>query len=128
MRRAAAVAVLAACGSSTAVPDAPIGPIDRHASLAGGAYLELNVDVPTGSRVTAAFTAAAPVAWDVHSHPGGQVVVHQQGEQAAGTIEVAPAAGSAYSLLWTNEGASAIELDLHVELAGGASFISWLPN
>jgi hypothetical protein len=129
VRFAAALTLVAACGGGAAGPDGQTGPIDRHASIAAGAYLELNVDMPASSALTATFTGTAPVVWDVHIHPGGNVVILQQGEQATGTIDVAPSdRGGAYSLQWENKGAAAIELDLHVDLSGGASVISWLPR
>jgi hypothetical protein len=128
VKRAALVLALAACGGSTVGPDGQTGPIDRHLTVAARKSAEVNLDMPAGSRVTATYTASAPVAWNVHSHPGDQVVIHQEGVDATGTLEVAPATGSAYSLLWENQGEAAIELDLHVELDGGASVISWLPR
>jgi hypothetical protein len=129
VRSLAALALVAACGGGAAGPDGQTGPIDRRASVPAGTYLELNVDLPASSRAVAAFTAGAPVAWNVHSHPGGQIVVLQQGEDATGTIDVAPPdRGGAYSLLWENQGAAAIDIDLHVDLSGGASVISWDPR
>jgi len=127
---AALALALAACGGATADPDAPAptGPIDRHVTVAPTKFAELNLDLPAGSRVTAAFTASAAVAWNVHSHPGDRVVIHQEGVDATGTIDVAPASGGAYSLLWENKGTAPVELDLHVELSGGGTVISWVPR
>jgi hypothetical protein len=132
MRRAALLlaTLLSACGEppATVSPDSQPADLARTFSLAPGAFAEANLSLPAGRTVRADFNAGqVPITWNVHSHPGDQVVIHDQGTATAGTIEFAAPAAGPFSRMWENGAAASTELSVALELPAGASIESWHP-
>lgn len=93
-------------------------------TVPGGDDVELDLEMPAGSTVTARFSADGMLAWDVHSHGAAGVVTHDQGSGVSGdVIFVAPAAGE-YSLRWESRVATPINLTLEVSFEGGGTIQS----
>jgi hypothetical protein len=116
---------LAACH---ATPSSSPAPITRHVAIAAGEFAEVNLVLPAGATVDVTFEAGAPVAWNIHSHPAGEVVIHQEGTSDEGTIPFTAASAGGYSYLWENKGADPVELDVTVRLPDGAHIDSWHPE
>jgi len=102
--------------------------VARNFALGPGQFAEVNIDMPGDGALRAAFRANAPVRWDVHSHPEGGVVIHQEGEGDEGAVEFRALAAGMYSCLWRNEGAEPVDLIVSVELPSGARIDSWHPT
>lgn len=112
----------------------PTAPVERTNSrkllshtwvVKPGKFAEANLKMDEGVQLSATFASTDLLLWNVHSHPGGQEAIHQQGEGTAGTIEfTAPAAGT-YSLLWQNDNSSSVKLEVKIE--GKVRLESWLP-
>lgn len=130
MRAALVVLALCACGGppSSVATDSRIADLSRTFDLGPGDFAEANLVLPAGGTVRATFDAASvAVAWNVHSHPGDQVVMHDQGTAATRIIEfTAPAAGP-FSLMWENTAGAATTLSVTLELPDGAEVDSWHP-
>lgn len=130
MRCAALLLLALACGGPpvTVAADSQTGELERSLDLAPGAFAEANLELPAGATVRARFDAGSvPLHWDVHSHPGSEVVIHDQGQATSGTIEFTPAEAGPYSLLWENRAAASTTLSVTLELPPGASVHSWHP-
>lgn len=85
-----------------------------HAIVEPGRGVEINLafDGPNASAAT--FKAESPLAWNVHSHPDGGVVIHQNGKSADGVIQFrAPNAGT-FSFMWKNESSGPVAVDIDV--------------
>lgn len=98
-----AVLVLAGCTSGPAPADdrAPVVHAGEHTVDPGG-FVEVNLAMNASAEVSASFEADAPLAWDVHSHDGQRVLVHDNGTAANGTINLQAPEEGVYSLLWEN--------------------------
>lgn len=114
-----------ACGASdTAKPvaqETSSGPlaIARTRTVAPREQLEINLTFTEVTSAKATFKASSPVGWNVHSHPHGEVVIHQKGSGAAGEIAFQPPAPGTYSLMWTNDGAAPVTLEVNVAAEHG---------
>jgi hypothetical protein len=131
MRCAALLLLALACGGppGTVASDSQPGDLERSFALAPGAFAEANLELPAGGTVRATFDAGAvPVHWDVHSHPGDEVVIHDQGQATNGTLEFTPPEAGPFSLLWENRAAASTQLAVTLELPPGASVHSWHPE
>ena len=95
--------------------------------VAPGAAAELDYRLARGARLEVSSSADAAVAWDVHSHAGEQVVLHQQGEGARGAFTFSPEAPGTYSVMWKNEGAAPVSLLVGVALEGEGELASSHP-
>ena len=120
---------VAACSAPpSGLVDSAADDPNRHIGIAPGGFTEVNLNMGSQDTVTATFeTDGAALRWDVHSHPG-DVVIHDEGVAAAGLISfTAPEAGQ-FSVLWENQGSSAIVLTVRVDLTGTAEIASWITN
>jgi hypothetical protein len=117
------------CGTT-----APFGILTVQAASAGerpgaqrvriepGKFFESNLQLREGEQLRWSFSAqpAEPVSWDIHSHPGNQVVVHDSGDApAANGTFTAPSAG-VYSLLLQNSNPDPLDVTYTVE--GGVPY------
>jgi hypothetical protein len=90
--------------------------------MAPGVATEIDVDLGTGGFMAATFESpGAPLQWDIHSHEGDDVIVHDGGEDVSGFADfVAPAPGI-YSFYFRNPGPSDATLCVELQLAGEAA-------
>jgi hypothetical protein len=116
------------------VERALVGRKDGEARLAwrvevgAGQGVELNYELAQGARLEGAFSGDGALGWDVHSHAGEAVTIHQRGDGQQGTfVFTAPAAGG-YSVQWTNAGAGPVSLLLQVRLQGEGKLDSSRPD
>jgi hypothetical protein len=91
------------------------------------AALEINVELAAGATMTARFRSDAPVAWNVHSHPGDTPMIHAEGSDAAGERSFAAEAAGVYSYLWVNKGSRAVELAVELRIDGAGRVHSTHP-
>lgn len=124
MRHAILFVLLAACAKPATKPTGPVGAaIEKSVVVAPGKFAEANLHLDEHAIVEATYDATDVLQWDVHSHPGKEAVIHERGEGTGGTIRfTAPKAG-VYSILWQNDNASGVKLN--VTLRGG-KLESWL--
>jgi hypothetical protein len=92
-----------------------------------GRFAEVNLEVPQAGAFQARFSASAPLEWDIHSHPAPKtVVIHENGNADAGTIEFRAPAGGKFSVLWMNKTNAPVQLT--VSLDGDAVVHSIAPR
>ena len=120
---------LAACHAQRppAPAPAPEPALTRHVTVAPGKFAELNLELPAAATIEVGFTSSAPLAWNIHSHPSDEVVIHAEGTSADAEIPFAPDTAGGYSYLWENQSDTAVELDIRVRLPTGARVDSWYP-
>jgi hypothetical protein len=132
---AAALAALATLAACDAPPesvdlrrDGGLEVIERTLTIAAGEYAEANLLMGAGDTATAAFTTAGgAVTWDVHSHHGNDVVIHDQGVTTADSVDFTAPARGGFSYLWQNLNENAIDLEVTLTLRGDTSLHSWDP-
>lgn len=93
--------------------EVPVAP--RHTvTIPAGKFYEINAQVPAGGGMAWDWSADGAVAFDVHSHFGGEVQKHAQvdGTRDRGGLEVGQ--GGGYSYLWENRGTVPVTLTLRV--------------
>lgn len=123
-RLAAALVSLAACGDD-------VGPgLEERThvyAVGGGTFVELRVDLTAASAMTVIWSADAPLAWQVHSHPLGSQEVHVDGPDGdvGGAIEFAAPAWRVYGVQWSNFRDSVTTLEVTLELPDDAVLLSW---
>lgn len=116
-----------ACGApneakpGTSAPDAGPLAIARTETVRPGEHVEVNLTFASASPAKATFKASGPVGWNVHSHPHGEMMIHEKGSGAAGEISFQPPAPGTYSLLWTNDGTAPVTLEVKVSAETGVS-------
>lgn len=103
------------------------GTMTRKVGIEPGALVELNLWMPDSGRAGAEFFATGALAWNSHSHPGGTLVLHQQGTADRGSIQLDAGAAGIYSFLWENQSQARVELELTVTLGPAVSLHSWHP-
>jgi len=76
------------CAAATGAPSPPDQPfsVTRTETIAPGGRFEVNLSFASGAHARATFKASASLAWNVHSHPAGGVVEHEEGAVASGNI------------------------------------------
>ena len=122
MRRSllSAALAIAACGHAPTATR-------RHFAITPGTFAEANLTMRAGAIVTADFAASAPLRWNVHSHAGGETIIHAKGEGASGAIRFTAPKGGVFSYLWEAPKDARAPIDLDVTLRGDASVKSWHP-
>jgi hypothetical protein len=116
-----------ACGAAddtkAPAPAADSGPlaVNRTETVAPGQHVEINLTFADATPAKAVFKASGPLGWNVHSHPKGEMMVHQKGEGAASEITFQPTAPGTYSFLWTNNGNAPVTLEVKLSAAKGVS-------
>lgn len=120
----AGLLAVASAGCTAPQPGEPVL-VEEERTLEPDGFLEVNLEMNATDAVTAAFEAQEPVAWDVHSHREGEVVLHDEGRAATGTVAFEAPSGGTYSLLWENDGDEPVELSATVR--GQATVISLVP-
>lgn len=90
-----------------------------HTIVEPGRSAEINLAFDGPNAADATFKAESSLAWNVHSHPDGGVVIHQNGKSADGVIQFrAPNAGT-FSFMWKNESSGPVALDVDVAAESG---------
>ncbi len=80
-----------------------------------GSFFEVNLGMRDGGEITVRMEANQTVSWDLHSHSGGQVHIHAEGNGTeASTAFTAPAAGT-YSVQIDHEHETPVEVDLGIQ-------------
>jgi hypothetical protein len=104
-------------------PAAASGPLSvaRTETVGPGEHVEINLTFASASPAKATFKASGPVGWNVHSHPHGEMMVHEKGAGANGEISFQPPAPGTYSFLWTNDGAAPVTLEVKISADQGVS-------
>jgi hypothetical protein len=93
-----------------------------------GKFAEINVELEDGAKMTASYDAdGAPVAWNVHSHPGDKPTIHAEGSDAKGTQSFAPDKGGLYSYLGINKGKQPVKLTVELRIEGAGRVHSTHP-
>jgi hypothetical protein len=87
-------------------------------TVAPGAFAEINLELGDGAKSSASFEADAPLAWNVHSHPSDEPVIHAEGSDSKGVPAFAADQGGAYSYLWANRSARAVKLRVELRIEG----------
>lgn len=96
--------------------------------MAAGDVAEANLLMGAGDTATAAFTATGgAVTWNVHSHLGDDVVIHDHGVATADSVDFTAPARGGFSYLWQNLNDAAVELSVTLTLRGDTSLHSWDP-
>jgi hypothetical protein len=121
-----AVALVACRGGHAAAPAAAV--TTRQFTVAPGEFAELNLQLPAAATVEVGFTASAPVAWNIHSHPAGEVVIHREGIAAEADVPFTADTAGGYSYLWENKNAEPLDLEIRVRLPDGSTVDSWHPE
>jgi hypothetical protein len=88
-----------------------------------GKFAEVNLQLAANETFTWNFTTSPPtvIHWDIHAHPGNQVVTYAQGDDAAkGGTFTAPSAGI-YSLLLENSNPDPVSVTYTV--SGGTPYV-----
>ena len=67
------------------------------------------------------FDASAAVSWNIHSHTGGDMVEHKNGEGSHATTLFVPGAPGVYSFIWKNSTNAAITVTLALTSGGDVS-------
>ncbi len=120
-RVAAAVAILL-----TGCTSAPQNLFEMDVAIEPGTFAEFNTHMEAGATIQWTWSADAEVPWDLHSHAGRQVQIHQRGTDSAGNGSfTAPSAGT-YSLYWNNVGNQTVKLSY--EVSGEHAFKSAVPE
>ena len=84
--------------------------VASHGDAAPGEFAELNLELPAASTVSVHFRADAPLDWNVHSHPDGEVKIHDSGSAADAEVPFTSTGADVYSYLWENHGDAAVTL------------------
>ncbi len=100
---------------------------DRNVTVPPGKFAELNLNMPPGGSAVATFEASSELAWNMHSHPAGTLVIHDEGVSASGRLELSAKGEGIHSFLWKNDGSTNIELDVKTVLSSGVTVHSWVP-
>jgi hypothetical protein len=116
----------ATCGAAKAeaekakqgAPDVAAAPQRFEWTVAPGKFAEINVELGDGAKMSASFESDAPVAWNVHSHPGDTPAIHAEGKDAKGAPAFAAEKGGLYSYLWVNKGKQAVKLVVELTIEG----------
>lgn len=123
------------CAQSPKSSEPPVGArkaqqndASRTVEVPAGKFAELNLVMPSGSKVISSFTATGPLKWDVHSHgDDGAVRTHMHGQGREGKILVQAGGDERYSLLWVNEGDTTVTIEIASTLDDGVVVDSWVP-
>lgn len=123
LRAAQPLAIAAALLATTLAGCTQISVSAEGLDLPHGQMAEVNLLMHQGDAVSIAWSATAPIHFNVHTHQGTKVVelVTQDGPSYTGTFS-APAAG-AYSLFWQNQGANGLQLTYSVKGAGAVDSV-----
>jgi hypothetical protein len=103
--------------------------LERTFTVAPGAFAEANLLMNAGDTATAAFTAdGGALAWDVHSHHGDDVTIHEEGLGGTGAIDFTAPETGGFSYLWKNHNDAPVTLVITLTLRGGTRLHSWHPR
>lgn len=90
--------------------------------MAPGVATELDIDLGADGWMGATFESpGAPLQWDIHSHAGDEVIVHDSGEDVSGFADLVAPAPGIYSFYWRNPGPSDATLCVELQLSGEAT-------
>jgi hypothetical protein len=107
-------------GSASTGDDAIAGTWEWR--MAPGAAAEIDVDLGADGFMAASFESpGAPLQWDIHSHAGDEVIVHDSGEDVSGFADLVAPAPGIYSFYWRNPGPSDATLCVELQLSGEAA-------
>jgi len=104
-------------------------PSEKTWTIAPGQSAKVNLDMPAGSEAMADYqTDGASIDWNVHSHPGKDEVVADEGDGPTGSLAFKPPEAGAYSLLFQNKkGKKPVQVTVKLKLSGGARIESLEP-
>ncbi len=101
--------------------------VRREFQIAPWGFVEVNLEMQSGSRAVAEYESADPVEWNVHSHPNEwTVVVHDTGRSANGQISFWCESDNTYSFLWENRSGETVRLDVDLTLRDQVVVDSWV--
>ncbi len=100
--------------------------VERDVSVAPGSFAEFNTQLAAGAVLSWSWTADAPMDWDLHSHAGRDVTIHEQGTDQSGKGDFTPDADGTYSLYWHNTASQAITLSYRAW--GDHALVSTVPG
>jgi hypothetical protein len=111
------------------VPPPALVPASMTWRLPRGVWVELELRLGPGGSARAAFTADAPLAWDVHHHETPErTLVHHQGVDATRDVRFAPGRPGTYFYRWENAGpAELARLAVELTLTGDARLVAIRP-
>ncbi len=126
MRICAAIMPLAVAAMLAGCTQDQANLVQEDVTLAPGRFAEMNTDMEEGAQLHWSWDADQAMEWDLHSHAGSRVEIHDSGHAANGSgTFTAPAAGT-YSLYWHNDGNATIRLNYRVW--GEHALVSVLPT
>lgn len=86
-----------------------------------GVGVEIDIDLGTDGWMGAAFEApGTPLDWDIHSHEGDEVIIHDSGYSVAAFAQLTSPGPGIYSFYWRNTGTSDASLCVELSLSGEA--------
>lgn len=119
--RAAALLVLliglAALAGCSQPPPAPANSFEREVALSPGSFVEVNLAMNDSAELAYRWSTApeATIAFDVHSHAGGEVRYHERANATSGEGSFTAPSEGTYSLLWENTADEEITVDVAIE-------------
>jgi hypothetical protein len=104
--------------------------LEKKFYIPAGKFAEINLQMPAGAQANADYVVeeGGNIEWNVHSHPGKDVVVHDEGDGPKGNLAFTAPEDGAYSYLWENKkGKKNVMLRVRLTLSGGARVTSMVP-
>ena len=101
-------------------------PIDTFAYRLGtGMYAEIDLEIGDTAELVAHFEASgAAVDWNLHTHAAdGEVILHEEGSGAVGTVDRADLEPDLYSLMYSGRGPVDATLCVGVYAAGDVELV-----
>lgn len=89
--------------------------LTKSLSLGGRGFYEINMILEENASFVFSYNASAPVKWDVHSHPSGEVKYWEEGSGTSGGTTFTAPSRDVFSILWENEGPLAADLSYEVD-------------
>lgn len=123
----------AACGSSSPSPtvdanlDTPRDTVTETKTLLVGDLAEGQFTGGPGDAVLIQLSTTTPtLAWDVHSHDGGEtVVVIKEQDKSAVDYQLVPPTEGHWNLLIRNAGTTSIDIAVKLDLYGDIQWSDW---
>lgn len=115
-----------ACGGAREpVPSVqPLGEV----TLEPGKFAEINLEMGEGAAIEVHYDGAGgSLEWNVHSHKGDEVVVHNEGTGTEGSVKFAAPHPGLYSYLWKNVGSTPVRLTTRLTPSGSVRIHSAHP-
>ncbi|MBP6631785.1 MAG: hypothetical protein KA297_20270 [Kofleriaceae bacterium] len=114
----------AAIDANPATPDAMAAMVhDSVQTIGVGGLVEGEITAGPADRAVIRLTAPAAFGWNMHGHANGstQVVVEETGVMSV-NYDFVPSAQADWFVLIANQGAAPVDVTVHIELYGAATF------